>query len=90
MPSPVYYVCAWSETDSRCLCACDHQHRTIVSAVACTGSACAGAYVVAVEDGEYRELNPTEEALFKNLMYENPERLQRLIRWMGRISFVLS
>jgi hypothetical protein len=90
MPSPVYYVCAWSEIDSRCLCACDHQHRTIISAVACTGSACAGAYVVAVENGEYRELDETEEAVFQNLMYGSPERLQRLIRWIGRMSLIVS
>jgi len=87
---PSYYVCASSEVDSRCLCACDHQHRTIASAVACTRSARAGAYVVAVEDGEYRELNPDEEALFQNLMYGNPERLERLIRWMGRLSLLVS
>lgn len=88
MPSPVYYICAW--TNSHCLCACDHRHSTIPSAVACTGSACAGAYLVAVEDGEYRELNTKEEAQFQDLMYGSPERLQWLIRWMGRLSLILS
>jgi len=33
----------------------------------------AGAYVIAVEKGEYRELEPKEEAEFQDLMY-SPER----------------
>ena len=91
MPSPKrYYVCAWSEIDSLYLCACCHKHRTIATAVACTGSVGAGAYVVAVEDGEYRELNADEEALFQKLMHGSPERLQKLIRWMGRLSLIIS
>ena len=63
----LWYFAAW--TDSGCLLGCDHQHMTLASAVACTASACAGAYVIAVERGEYRELNTKEEAEFQDLMY---------------------
>ena len=74
MPSPpaFYYFCAW--TDSGCLCGCDHFHMTVASAVACTSSAYAGAYVIAVEKGEYRALNKKEEKEFQELMYGYPER----------------
>jgi len=47
---------------------------TVASAVACTLSAYAGAYVIAVEKGEYRELTAKEEAEFQELMYGSPER----------------
>jgi hypothetical protein len=63
----LYYFAAW--TDSGCLCGCDHYHMTVASAVACTSAACAGAYVVAVERGEYRALNDKEEAEFRMQMY---------------------
>ena len=74
MPSPpsLYYFCAW--TDSGCLCGCDHFHLTVASAVACSCSAYAGSYVVAVEKREYRALNAKEEVEFQCLMYEYPER----------------
>jgi hypothetical protein len=42
---------------------------SVASAVACTWSAYAGAYVVAVEKGEYRALNDKEEAEFQFHMY---------------------
>jgi hypothetical protein len=64
---PLYYFAAW--TDSGCLCGCDHYHMSVASAVACTWSAYAGAYVVAVEKGEYRALNDKEEAEFQFHMY---------------------
>ena len=69
MPSPpsLYYFCAW--TDSGPLCGCDHFHLTIASAVACSSSACAGAYVIAVDKGEYRGLDAKEEVEFEELMY---------------------
>lgn len=56
---------------------------TVASAVACTASTCAGAYVVAVEKGEYRALEPKEEAEFQELMYGSPERKLegKLIAW---------
>ena len=47
---------------------------TVASAVACSSSAYAGAYVIAVEKGEYRELSAKEEAEFRELMYGSPER----------------
>ena len=83
MPSPpqLYYFCAW--TDSGCLCGCDHSHMTIVSAVACSSSAMAGAYVVAVEKGEYRELSDKEEREFQELMYGSAERKREgvILEW---------
>lgn len=74
MPSApqLYYFCAW--TDSGCLLGCDHFHMTVASAVACTSSAGPGAYVIAVEKGEYRELNAKEEAEFQELTYGYPNR----------------
>lgn len=72
LPPPLYYFAAG--TDSGCLCGCDHFHLTVASAVACTSMAAAGAYVIAVEKGEYRELDPKEEKEFQELMYGSPER----------------
>src|SRR5207248_819184 len=60
MPS-LYYFAAW--TDSGCLLGCDHQHQTVMSATSCI--ACAGGYVVAVENGELRALEDEEEAEFQ-------------------------
>ena len=84
MPSPplFYYFCAW--TDSGCLCGCDHFHLTLASAVACTVSAYAGAYAVAVEKGECRELTSKEEAEFRELMYGSPERKRGsvILEWL--------
>jgi hypothetical protein len=42
---------------------------SVTSAVFCTSSACAGAYVVAVEKGEYRALTDKEEKEFQCHMY---------------------
>jgi hypothetical protein len=72
LPPPLYYFAAW--TDSGCLCGCDHFHLTLASAVACTVSGYAGAYVIAVEKGEYRQLTAKEETEFQDLMYGSPER----------------
>ena len=72
LPPPLYYFAAW--TDSGCLCGCDHFHMTVASAVACTSYAMAGAYVIAVEKGEYRALDPKEEAEFQDLMYGLTDR----------------
>lgn len=63
--SSLYYFAAW--TDSGCLLGCDHQHVTVISAVACIATA--GGYVVAVQDGELRELSPKEETEFQFAMY---------------------
>lgn len=61
----VYYVAAY--TDSGRLMVCDHQHQTILSAVACISSA--GGYVVAVDNGRIRELNPDEESEFQRIVH---------------------
>ncbi len=63
--SSLYYFAAW--TDSGCLLGCAQQHVTVISAVACVASA--GGYVVAVDDGQLRELSPKEEIEFQFAMY---------------------
>jgi hypothetical protein len=65
--SELYYVAAW--TDSEFLLACDHKHLTVVSAVVCAQSGCAGAYVVAFENGSLRQLTEKEEREFQLAMY---------------------
>lgn len=62
---PTYYFAAW--TDSGCLLGCDHQHATVISAVACIATC--GGYVIAVEKGVLRELNYREEAEFQLAKY---------------------
>ncbi len=57
----IYYLAAW--TDSGCLRGCDHEHQTVLEAVACIS--CAGGYVIAVENKVYRALNDAEEAEFQ-------------------------
>lgn len=81
-PPSLCYFCAW--TDSGCLCGCQHFHLTLASAVACSSSAQAGSYVIAVEKGEYRELNTKEEAEYRELMYEHPERRQAVILYWSK------
>jgi hypothetical protein len=72
---PTYYFAAW--TDSGCLLGCEHQHATVISAVACIATA--GGYVVAVEKGVLRELSYREEAEFQLAKYgdENAKRALR-------------
>jgi len=62
-----YYFAAY--TDSGCLIGCDHKHPIVIAAVVCAQSMSAGAYVVAVENGFPRELNPKEEQIFQAAMY---------------------
>jgi hypothetical protein len=65
-PTPsLYYFAAW--TDSGCLLGCDHQHDTVISAVACCARA--GAYVIAVEHDELCELNEAEKSEFQHAIY---------------------
>jgi hypothetical protein len=64
MPS-LHFFAGW--TSSGCLLGCNHQHETIISAVGCCSPA--GAYVVAVENGECRQLNEAEELQFQHAMY---------------------
>jgi hypothetical protein len=62
----LYYFAAW--TDSGCLLGCEHQHETVISAVACSAPV-AGGYVIAVEDDVLRALDDQEEAEFQHAMY---------------------
>ena len=61
----VYYYAAF--TDGECIIGCQHQHATIISAVACISAA--GGYVIAVENNENRQLNDAEELVFQRAMY---------------------
>jgi len=61
----IYYVAAY--TDSGRLMVCDHQHQTILSAAACMSSA--GSYVVAVDNGQIRQLNSAEENEFQRIIH---------------------
>jgi hypothetical protein len=72
----LYYFAAY--TDSGCLCGCDHEHATVISGVACISVA--GGYVVAVEDGQPRELNNSEEREFQLAMYHGEIAIRRIIR----------
>lgn len=78
MPS-LYYIAAW--TDSGCFSGCDHEHKTIASAVACIP--CAGGYIVAVQENNYRELNRNEEIEFQQALsgYEERKRNFGLLEW---------
>jgi len=61
----IYYTTLW--TDSDCTIACWHEHETIEQAMKCMP--CAGAYVVAVEDGVMRALTVEEDAQFNRLLF---------------------
>lgn len=67
MPS-LYYFAAW--TDSACLIGCEHQHETVISAAHCISNA--GGYVIAVQDGQLRELNEKEEREFQFVLSGRP------------------
>lgn len=62
MNSICYFV-AWD--DSGCLLGCCHEHTTIREAVQCIN--CAGAYVLAIENGTLRALTADEELEVKRL-----------------------
>jgi hypothetical protein len=82
----LYYFAAWTDSDR--LVGCEHQHETIISAVACCMAA--GAYVVAVERGELRELNQTEESQFQYAMYGYDTRTRGfLAALVGVVVFLL-
>ena len=66
-------------TDLGCLCGCDHEHATVISAVACISAP--GGYVVAVEDGQLRELNSSEEREFQLAIYHGEIVVRRIIRF---------
>lgn len=75
----LYYFAAWA--DSGCPLGCDHEHPTVVSAVVCAQSASAGAYVIAVERRELRELNDSEEQEFQLAMYGAKTEKPKLARF---------
>lgn len=81
----LYYFAAW--TDSHRFVGCEHQHETIISAVACCKAA--GAYVVAVEKGELRELNEQEDSQFRYAMYGYDTGTRRLLAtFIGLLAFL--
>ncbi len=59
----ICYFAAWD--DSGCLLGCWHEHLTIREAVECIN--CAGAYVLAIENGTLRALTADEESEVKRL-----------------------
>ena len=78
----LYYFAAY--TNSGCLCGCDHEHATVISAVACTSVA--GGYVVAVEDGQLRELNNSEEREFQLATYHGEVLVRGIIRLWRKLA----
>jgi hypothetical protein len=83
----LYYLAAY--TDSGCLMSCDHEHATVISAVACISAA--GGYVVAVEDGQYRELNTSEEKDFQLAMYHGEILVRGRMRlWPKGVPLILN
>jgi hypothetical protein len=75
----LHYFAAY--TDSGCLCGCNHEHATVISAVACISAA--GGFVVAVEDRQHRELNGSEEKEFQLAMYHGEIFVRRTVRlWL--------
>jgi hypothetical protein len=74
----IHYFAAW--TDSDCLVGCDHEHQTVISAVSCIRSC--GGYVVAVENGQLRQLDDQEELEFQHAMYGAEARSRKNL-WIG-------
>jgi hypothetical protein len=75
MSSRYFYA---ANTDSGMIIACEHQHATVTSAVACIASA--GGYVVAVQKGRERQLNNKEEREFQEAMYGIGSPRRRFVR----------
>jgi hypothetical protein len=55
------YSAAWTEFG--CLISCSHEHKTVAEAASCI--ACAGCYVIGVENGAMRSLTAEEESEFE-------------------------
>ena len=60
------YSAAWTEFG--CLISCSHEHKTVAEAASCI--ACAGCYVIGVENGAMRSLTAEEESEFQRAHYE--------------------
>lgn len=68
----IFYCAAWD--DSGCLVGCWHEHPTISEAAECIN--CAGAYVLAIENGVLRALTMDEESEFQRLRCaSHPDKL---------------
>lgn len=64
---PTYYSAA--STNSGCFIVCEHERETIAEAATCIQ--CAGGYVVGVENGVMRSLNPKEESEFQSIIRDS-------------------
>lgn len=87
MATSLYYFAAW--TESHCLLGCDHQHETVISAVACC-TAAPGSYVIAVEKGQLRELDEKEEREFQYAMYGGDTNTERFLSTVMAVLAFLS
>jgi hypothetical protein len=70
--------------DSEVLIGCKHPHSTVISAANCIS--CAGGFVVAVEDGNQRALNPKEQRDSDIAVHGRASERQRrfsLLEWPG-------
>lgn len=67
-----YYEAVFTDSGT-CMIGCGHKHQNIVTAAACISQP--GGYVVAVNSrGQFRELNPEEEAEFQRAMVGEGKR----------------
>ncbi len=67
-----YYEAVFTDSGT-CLIGCGHKHQNITTATACISQP--GGFVVGVNRwGEFRELNPEEEAEFKRGMFGHTKR----------------
>jgi hypothetical protein len=63
----IHYEAAW--TDSWCDCRCMHGHQTLSDAAQCGLPRGAGWYVLAIEDGELRELTTAEDRIVNEFRF---------------------
>jgi hypothetical protein len=63
----IHYEAAW--TDSWCDCRCMHVHQTLSDAAQCGLPRGAGWYVLAIEDGELRELTTVEDKIVNEFRF---------------------
>lgn len=67
-----YYEAVFTDSGT-CMIGCGHKHQNIVTATACISQP--GGYIVAVNRcGQFRELNPEEEAEFQRAMFGDGKR----------------
>jgi hypothetical protein len=63
----IHYEAVW--TDSWCDCRCMHAHKTLGDAAQCGLPRAAGWYVLAVEDGEPRQLTTAEDKIVNDFRF---------------------